>query len=130
MSTYKNNSKGEHSNVAEGGDVALISCTEPTNEWFIDSGATKHVTHDKSLLINYTQYKTPTDIYLGDNTAIKAFGEGIVKLPMGTDFHLLSVPAMISMGAEVKFKNEECIVSKEGKDYVILGNWLTVLCIQ
>ena len=58
----------------------------------------------------------------------------MVKLPMGTDFHLelhkvlyvpklaknlLSVPAMISMGAEVKFKNEECIVSKEGKDYVI-----------
>ena len=33
--------------------------------------------------------------------------------------NLLSVPAMISMGAEVKFKNEECIVSKEGKDYVI-----------
>ena len=26
---------------------------------------------------------------------------------------------MISMGAEVKFKDEECIVSKEGKDYVI-----------
>ena len=102
MSTYKNNSKGEHSNVPEGGDVALISCTEPTNEWFIDSGATKHVTHDKSLLINYTQYKTPTDIYiyLGDNTAIKALGEGIVKLPiMGTDFHLLSVPAMISISS-------------------------------
>ena len=59
----RNNSKGEHSNVAEGGDVALISCTEPKNERFIDSGATKHMTHDKSRLINYTQYKTPTDIY-------------------------------------------------------------------
>ena len=130
----RNNSKGEHTNIAEGGGVALIPCTEPTNEWFIDSAATKHMTHDKSLLINYTQYKTPTDIYLGDNTAIKALGEGMVKLPMGTDFHLelhkvlyvqklaknlLSVPAMISMGAEVKFKNEECIVSKEGEDYVI-----------
>ena len=126
----RNNSKEEHSNVAEGGNVALISCTEPTNEWFIDSAATKHMTHDKSLLINYTQYKTPTDIYLGDNTAIKALGEGTVKLPMGNDFHLLSVPAMISMGAEVKFKNKECIVSKEGKDYVILGNWLMVLCTQ
>ena len=92
------------------------------------------MTHDKSLLVNYTEYKTPTDIYLGDTTAIKALGEGMVKLPMGTDFHLdlykvlyvpklaknlLSVPAMISMGAEVKFKNEECVVSKEWKDYVI-----------
>jgi hypothetical protein len=33
--------------------------------------------------------------------------------------NLLSVPAMITMGAEVKFKSEECIVSKEGKDYAI-----------
>ena len=130
----RNNSKGEHTNIAEGGDAALISCTESTNEWFIDSAATKHMTHNKSLLMNYTQYKTPTDIYLGDNTAIKALGEGMVKLPMGTDFHLelhkvlyvpklaknlLSVPAMVSMGAEVKFNNEECIVSKEGKDDVI-----------
>ncbi len=130
----RSSGKGEHSNVAEGGGVALISSAEPTSEWFIDSAATKHMTHDKSLLVNYTEYKTPTDIYLGDNTAIKALGEGMVKLPMGTDFHLdlhkvlyvpklaknlLSVPAMISMGEEVKFKNEECVVSKEGKDYVI-----------
>ena len=49
---------------------------------------------------------------------------------MGNDFHLLSVPAMISMGAEVKFKNKKCIVSKEGKDHVILGYWLMVLCTQ
>ena len=42
----------EDGTVAEGEDVALISCTEPTNEWFIDSAATKHTTHDKSLPIN------------------------------------------------------------------------------
>ena len=38
--------------------------------------------------MNYSQYKTPTDIYLVNNTDIKALGEGIVKLPMGTDFNL------------------------------------------
>ena len=69
-----------------------------------------------------------------NNTDIKALGEGMIKLPMGTDFNLelhkvldlpklaknlLSTPAMISLGAEVKFKNEERIVSKEDKDYVI-----------
>ena len=58
----RNNSKREHSNVDEGEGVALLSCTEPTSEWIIDSAATKHMTHDKSLLINCTQYKTPTDI--------------------------------------------------------------------
>ena len=119
---------------AEGGGIALISSTKPTNEWFIDSAATKQMTHDRSLLINYEQYKTSTDIYLGDNTAIKALGEGMVKLPTGSDFHLelhkvlyvpklaknlLSVPAMASMGAEVQFDDKKCIISKEGKDYVI-----------
>ena len=53
----RSNSKGEHSNVAEGGCIALISSTEPTSEWFIDSAATKHMTHDKSLLMNYIQEK-------------------------------------------------------------------------
>ena len=32
---------------------------------------------------------------------------------------MLSTPAMISLGAEVKFKNKERTVSKEDKDYVI-----------
>jgi hypothetical protein len=92
------------------------------------------MTHDRSLLINYEQYKTSTDIYLGDNTAIKALGEGTVKLPTESDFHLelhkvpyvpklaknlLSVPAMASMGAEVQFDDKKCIISKEGKYYVI-----------
>jgi hypothetical protein len=92
------------------------------------------MTHDRSLLINYEQYKTPTDIYLGDNTAIKALGEGMVKLPTGSDVllelhkvlyvpklakNLLSVPAMASMGAEVQFDDKKCIISKERKDYVI-----------
>ena len=50
-----NSNKGEHSKIAEGGGIALISSTEPTSEWFIDSAATKHMTHDKSLLMNYTK---------------------------------------------------------------------------
>jgi hypothetical protein len=101
---------------------------------FIDSAATKHMTHDRSLLINYEQYKIPTDIYLGDNTAIKALGEGMVKLPTGSDFHLelhkvlyvpklaknlLSVPAMASMGAEVQFDDKKCIISKYIAAYTV-----------
>ena len=78
--------------------------------------------------MNYTQHKTPTDNHLGDKTVIKALREGMVKLPMGTDFYLelhkvlyvpkmekklVSVLAMISMGEDT-----QDIVSKENVDYV------------
>ena len=94
------------------------------------------MTNHKDLCINYTQYQTPINIYLGDNTCIKALGEGMVKLYTQNDntFHLklhkvlyvpmlaknlLSVPAMASMGAKVSFDDEKCVVSKEGEEYVI-----------
>ncbi|CAB4020330.1 Retrovirus-related Pol poly from transposon TNT 1-94 [Paramuricea clavata] len=136
LNNRKGGNKGEHSKLAEGGGVALISSTGNSNEWYVDSAATKHMTNRKDLIINYTQYQTPVNIYLGDNTCIKALGEGMVKLYTQNDNtfylelhkvlnvpmlakNLLSVPAMASMGAKVSFDDEKCVVSKEEKEYVI-----------
>ena len=131
------NYKGEQSHlVEEGKHIALISTMEPNDKWFIDSAATKHMTHNKNLLMDYIEYDTPTEIYLGDNTVIHAEGEGMVKLFTGGDTgcyldlhkvlyvpklakNLLSVPIMASMEAEVHFDKEKCIVSKDGKNFVI-----------
>ena len=69
--------------MAELEGVALISSTmNRSDEWFIDSAATKHMTNDKSILKNYVQYDQPKDIYLGDSTVIHALGEGKVRLPV------------------------------------------------
>ena len=77
-----NTSKREGSNMAELEGVALIlSTTNRSDEWFIDSAATKHMTHDKSILENFVQYEQPKNIYLGDSTVIHALGEGKVRLP-------------------------------------------------
>ena len=74
--------KRESSNMAELEGVALIwSTMDQSNEWFIDSAATKHMTNKKSILENYVQYQEPKSIYLGDSTVILAHGEGKVKLP-------------------------------------------------
>ncbi len=67
--------------VKGGSAAALISSTKPTKKWFIDSTATKHMTHNRDLSVDYTEYETPTEICLGDNTIIHALGEGMVKLP-------------------------------------------------
>lgn len=59
--------------------VALISSMiNKSNERFIDSAATKHMTSNKSILENYVQYQEPKS--LGDSTIILAYGKGKVKL--------------------------------------------------
>ena len=53
----QNTGKRESSNMAELEGVALISSTmNHSNEWFIDSAATKHMTNNKTILDNYVQY--------------------------------------------------------------------------
>ena len=68
--------------MAELEGVALISSTlNRSNEWFIDSAATKDMTNNRSILESYVQYDQPKDIYLGDSTVIHPLGEGKVRLP-------------------------------------------------
>ena len=68
--------------MAELEGVALISSTmNQFNEWFIDSVATKHKTSNKSILEIYVRYQETRNIYLGDNTVVRAHGEGKVKRP-------------------------------------------------
>ena len=38
------------------------------------------MTHNKDLFVDYVEYQTQTEIYLGDNTVIHALREGLVKL--------------------------------------------------
>ena len=88
----KRNAGGtEHSNIAENilsddekyEDVALLSSiTNRTNKWFIDSGATKHMTLDRSIMINFVKYEHPMKIYFGDSTVVLAQSEGKVRLPI------------------------------------------------
>eukprot|EP00794_Sanderia_malayensis_P011662 gene11662-12866_t len=122
---------------AEREGIALISSTSDKQDfWFIDSGATAHMTNNKSILEHVKKYEEPKKIFLGDNTVIFALGEGTVRLntsdtekfvlnlqrvlyvPKLTK-NLLSVPAMASMGAEVRFDSGRCIVLKNGKEFII-----------
>lgn len=47
-----NRSKGSSCVIEEDG-IALIHSNNCTNEWFIDSAPAKHMTQDKSLLVNH-----------------------------------------------------------------------------
>ncbi len=85
------------------------------------------------MIVDYIKYKQPSNIYLGDNRVIKAYGEGTVELQCydGADGitlalnkvlyvpeitkNLLSVPVMTQMGAEVLFDNGKCSITKDGR---------------
>ena len=124
--------------MAELEGVAVISSTmNRSDEWFIDSAATKHMTNNRSMLEDFIEYQQPKNIYLGDSTVIHALGEGKVRLPTVNSSHdvvldlhkvlfvpkltknLLSVPAMALMGAEIRFDKDKCLILKDSKEFVI-----------
>lgn len=108
-----------------------------SNDWFIDSAASKHMASSRDSMIDYVEYNIPTQIYLGDDSTILAKGEGTVKLDIfegdktsrlslgkvlyvpDLSKNLLSVNAMTQTGAEVYFDNEVCVVSRDGRQITI-----------
>ena len=122
--TQGHSSIAEHDCKQQDDSIALNSSTTCRNRdicWYIDSGATKHMTFEKDLIVDFYEYEQPSKIYLRDNRAIEAFGEGKVNLSCYDESNaveltlnkvlyvpnlskkLLSVPAMTQMGAEVLF---------------------------
>ena len=105
------------------------------HEWYIDSAATKHMSNKRSVLQNFIKYEAPTQVFLGDESNILAFGEGQLRLPTanGTCLalkqvlwvpklskNLLSVPTMTKSGSQVIFdKDKCCVVNKEGRSLTI-----------
>ena len=63
-------------------EVALSSASSQGRSklWYIDSGATKHITSEKDLIVDYVQYPQPSKVFLEDNRMIRALGEGKVSL--------------------------------------------------
>lgn len=112
--------------------------------WIIDSGATQHMTSEKDRLTEYIAFDKPSIVHLGDNRSILAFGQGtyhivcdlgnrnqaialhdVLYLP-DLDKNLLSVRAMIKLGATVEFKGKRCEIARNGK-LLAVGNLLSKL---
>ena len=50
------------------------------DDWYLDSGSSKHMTFDKEDLVDYRCFKDPIDVKLADKTIVKAFGFGKVNI--------------------------------------------------
>ena len=122
------------------GDIdarAFVASLDKTSgvRWIIDSGATRHMTFQRELLVDYCQFSSPEKVGLGDGRTVDAFGTGRVKVSMplgrGKQFatsmtgvlyvpqlscNLFSVSAAALKGNVVQFGHPKCwIRDKNGK---------------
>lgn len=60
--------------------VFLASKREKSDDWLIDSGATSHMTHNKSLFKTYKAFNVPQKVSLGDGHILEVVGSGNVEI--------------------------------------------------
>ena len=66
-------------------DATIFAETDEVETWFVDSGASTHMTCNKHWYENFKETNNGANIYLGDERAyqIKGYGDIIVILPNG-----------------------------------------------
>ena len=80
----KGKKKQQANSAHDGENDYLVNGTQGqsmNDAWYVDTGATLHMTHKKELLENYQEIE-PKEIYLGEDHSIQAVGIGEVKLKM------------------------------------------------
>ena len=95
-------------------------------EWWIDSGASRHMSEEQNDFQTYKELEDPVRISLADNSVLFGIGVGDVmisiydtsrsfKVRLDNVLHiptiqkkLLSLPVLLQKGIEVKFANEKC----------------------
>ena len=62
--------------------VVGLSATKENSCWIIDSGASQHMTANRDLLVNYSEFPKPEPVALGDGRSVNAYGYGQVNITM------------------------------------------------
>jgi len=65
-------------------------------EWLVDSGCSSHMTPDTRILSDFKQFEDPVNIKIGDNSCLKAIGQGSVATTIGRLRRVLLVPKICS----------------------------------
>ncbi|KAK9680452.1 hypothetical protein QE152_g39080 [Popillia japonica] len=52
------------------------------DQWLADSGASAHMTNNKSFFLSYELFNYPREVQVGNNETIHAYGEGTINVQM------------------------------------------------
>ena len=126
--------------------VAALSVTMSDKEWYIDSGASQHMTGHRSWFSSYENLPSGPKVYLGDDTGLAIKGKGKISFQLpnkvrkdvhdilhveGLAKNLLSISKMTDQGYEVSFKADTCLMKRDktiikgirsGSLYKLLGS--------
>ena len=111
-------------------------------EWWIDTGATRHVCSDKKMFSTFEPIETGEKVFIGNSTTSDMKGQGKVVLKMTSrkeltltnvlyvpEIHknLVSSSLLNSHGFRLVFKSDKFVLSKSGmhvgKGYMSGGMW-------
>ncbi|KAL0279471.1 UNVERIFIED_CONTAM: hypothetical protein PYX00_001019 [Menopon gallinae] len=101
----------------------------PKDEWYCDSGASRHITHSKENFFRYRAFRSPIEVMLGKKgVKMKAFGSGNVHVKIFLNgqwqnlellnvwyvpdafANLISVRAAVKHGCEVVFGSKNVLI--------------------
>ncbi|KAM1493880.1 hypothetical protein ACFX10_025604 [Malus domestica] len=128
-----NNGKINEANVTEGdmlvGVVSETNMVSDTNDWWIDTGATRHICGDKNLFSTYEPNSSGEKLYMGNASAAEVVGKGrvVLKFTSGKELTLLNVlhvpeirknlvsgPLLSNKGLKLVFESDKFVLSKGG----------------
>ena len=111
-------------------------------EWWIDTGATRHVCSDKMMFSTFKPIKTGEKVFMGNSTTsdIKGRGKVVLKMTYGKELtltnvlyvpeirnNLVSGSLLNSHGFRLVFESDKFVLSKSemyvGKGYMSGGMW-------
>ena len=110
-------------------ETSVLAATDSTYRWVLDSGASRHITADQSILLNARRITEPITITFGNGEASTATHVGDVMLrtsasafllkdvlhvPSASE-NLLSVHSATKKGVEFKFGPTKCDISLNGQ---------------
>jgi hypothetical protein len=125
-------------------NAALSAEMDDFDAWFVDFGASVHMTYNKNWYVNFKETQNGASIYLGDYRAhqIKAYGDIPVTLPNGIVRHicnvvyvpvikknLISVTTITDQNLKVEFFKNYCIVKDLLDHFQIIATGVRAGCL-
>ena len=107
---------------------------QKSSKWFIDSGCSHHMTHDRSAFCSYSN-ESRADVELGNQETSKVVGAGSVLIPLQVNgethvrsiqdvlhvsdlgYQLLSVATLDANGLQIEFSHGSCRVLEKGRTF-------------
>ena len=111
--------------------MCLVEGVPSSEVWLADSGATVHMTRFKNYFVEYEPFDVPKKVYIGNNDAILAYGQGTINVEMkihgkwernhlaavwyvpDISRNLFSIGQTLAKGFEFKASKGECVFVRD-----------------